>query len=620
MASPEDSPRPQPAKGPEAPADSDAPAVAPGEAWPADRESGEDATESGRLAVLRLADAGDRGRLPDRYRLRQEEEGLALTCLEAPSIRVRVERGFSTSASAARGFAAGTIFLDGAAAGPPFLDPEKAVFNLDHHEGCVRSFTLSTCEQAFVLVAKGLDLQSREWTVYANEPDLDTLLAIWVLLNHRRLRNDERLRRRIVPLLRLEGVIDVHGFDLRELCGFPATLERQTYGELETIGQPEIDARREGRWEEVDFPSFTAERMRLIDSLVYRPEELSGQAEVEELARAELPERRLVVGCRADVGIYTVEEHLRAIYGDRLGVIVLQKTPQRYTLRQVDSFLGGDLERVYGALNLFDPAAGNSRSADRWGGSTDIGGSPRSAGTSLSLRTIVRVCARAFERRRLSRRAATYGLALALSALVAGAAALPFMVMAESTTENAWKAGSLALSILALTTLTLGAGLWRGPGVLGLRRPVGLGWLPILPLAILAAAGGGAWALVLPGVPLGSPAMLALAVALGMVAEAFFRGVLYGTLLDPYRPPPGSWRPSLPLVASSVLYAGASLVPTMPLARRSFTEPGTIVVSFVAALVFGFACGYAREQSESLLPPLLFHALAVVVVHLAGLV
>jgi membrane protease YdiL (CAAX protease family) len=114
--------------------------------------------------------------------------------------------------------------------------------------------------------------------------------------------------------------------------------------------------------------------------------------------------------------------------------------------------------------------------------------------------------------------------------------------------------------------------------------------------------------------------MLALAVALGMVAEAFFRGVLYGTLLDPYRPPPGSWRPSLPLVASSVLYAGASLVPTMPLARRSFTEPGTIAVSFVAALVFGFACGYAREQSESLLPPLLFHALAVVVVHLAGLV
>ena len=52
----------------------------------------------------------------------------------------------------------GTIFLDGAAKGEPFMDASRGIYNLDHHEGCVRSFTLSTCEQAMILIRKGLDL------------------------------------------------------------------------------------------------------------------------------------------------------------------------------------------------------------------------------------------------------------------------------------------------------------------------------------------------------------------------------------------------------------------------------------------------------------------------------
>ena len=37
-----------------------------------------------------------------------------------------------------------------------------------------------------VLVVKGFDLKSGEWTLWANEPDLDTVLAIWVLLRGNR--------------------------------------------------------------------------------------------------------------------------------------------------------------------------------------------------------------------------------------------------------------------------------------------------------------------------------------------------------------------------------------------------------------------------------------------------
>jgi hypothetical protein len=65
---------------------------------------------------------------------------------------VRIKRGFCLTASAAQSAAPGSIFLDGAAQAGPFMDTRREVYNLDHHEGCVRPFTLATCEQALVLV------------------------------------------------------------------------------------------------------------------------------------------------------------------------------------------------------------------------------------------------------------------------------------------------------------------------------------------------------------------------------------------------------------------------------------------------------------------------------------
>ena len=43
--------------------------------------------------------------------------------------------------------------------------------------------------------------------------------------------------------------------------------------------------------------------------------------------------------CRSDLGIYELEEHLKEVHGDRIGLIVLQKDDRTYTVRQVDPFL-----------------------------------------------------------------------------------------------------------------------------------------------------------------------------------------------------------------------------------------------------------------------------------------
>src|SRR5437764_838066 len=168
----------------------------------------------------------------------------------APTVTVRIKQGFCVTASAARSFPPGSIFLDGAAQGEPFIDPKRQLYNLDHHEGCVRSFTLATCEQAVVLVRKGLDLRRRDWTVYANDADLDTVLAIWVLLNHIRLNEiDGQTRARIMPLLRLQGAIDAQGLELSDLCGLPPKLLADTQAWIDDLRARDLALTRCGQLE-----------------------------------------------------------------------------------------------------------------------------------------------------------------------------------------------------------------------------------------------------------------------------------------------------------------------------------------------------------------------------------
>ncbi|MGH7830337.1 MAG: hypothetical protein ACREP8_09190, partial [Candidatus Binatia bacterium] len=221
--------------------------------------------------------------LPDRYSIRRKGEERELVCSESPTMAVRIERGMTIPVGAARKAPSGTIYLDGAAEGGPFLDVEKAVFNLDHHEGCVRSFTLATCEQAMVVIRKGLDLQTRDWTIYANDPDLDTILAIWLLLNHMRLNDaDPEIRRKVMPLVRLQGTIDAHGLEMQDLSGFPPELERTVFAELEQLRSKEVALKKDEKWQEIDFLQYTADVLRGIDAMIYSLHHFEGVLEVEE--------------------------------------------------------------------------------------------------------------------------------------------------------------------------------------------------------------------------------------------------------------------------------------------------------------------------------------------------
>jgi hypothetical protein len=564
--------------------------------------------------------------LPNRYVIKNDGNIKALNCLEAPNVTVRLERGLAVSVSSARKYPAGTIFLDGAAQGEPFLDHERPIYNLDHHEGCIRAFTLSTCEQAIVMLLKGLNLRNREWTIYANNPDLDTILAIWVLLNHLRLNDNEVIRKMIIPLIRLEGTIDSLGLECKDLCGFPPDLYQKTMKDIDDLRSNELAIKKEGRWEEIDFLEYTADTLRKIDQMVYHPNDFELFKGVEELARVEIADHRIAIVCRADIGIYEVEQYLIKLHGDRLGLVVLQSEPHTYSLRQINLFLSRDLTRVYEKLNFLDPAVNGRRPDNRWGGSPDIGGSPRISGTKLAPLEIAKACREAFRKPNpIQYVLQLVGVSIVSSGVLAAGWGLMKLLNMKSLIPakipdaliNPMFAFGITTTILTLILLILFGR--KRYWTFGFRIPAGHDWWILLPAVILGGLAGAAW--VSPDSISGSLISAQVLVALVLYpisAELLFRSLVHGILAQnaPIQYVAGRWFLSWPVLASSLVYSTASafsFVPFFSPLQELLPKLSEVILPIVA-FGFGLSLGMIRERSQSIIPPILFHILTVAII------
>ncbi len=97
-----------------------------------------------------------------------------------------------------------SIALDGACQAPQ-VDPANRRFSFDHHSGCLRFATLATCQQVALAIRMGL-VTDDETTVFINDLDADTSLAVWLLQNPGRLEEP-----RVVELLERVALTDAHG-------------------------------------------------------------------------------------------------------------------------------------------------------------------------------------------------------------------------------------------------------------------------------------------------------------------------------------------------------------------------------------------------------------------------
>ena len=554
--------------------------------------------------------------IPNRYRIRNDEQGNVLTCVEAPMIVVRASRGSAISAKQARNYPSGTIFLDGAAQGEPFVDFKNDLYNLNHPEGCIRS--LATCEQAMVLIHNGLELRNRSWLVLVNDTGLDTIFAVWVLSNCQRLNKDSEARAKIMPLLRLEGVIDAHGPDSQYLSALPPDLLRSTAAIRKQLQQQEVILKHYGRWSETDLLEYIADRLRAIDEVIYAPEHFDGLLEIDELAQSEIADGSVALVCRSDAGMDEVEKQLQKSYGPQLGILIFQNASSTYRVHQVDRDLPATLEQAYERLNLLDPAA-TSGSENRWVGSTEIGVSPRKTGTGLTPAQIVEAVRDAFWKPTIFNVVSEVPQAVFLAA-VALLPTLGLIFVGNLLRDRGYIAGVAALLSALVLTMTVAVLFFSKarhvPGLYGWRIPTGLGWLSVFPAALIGAAIGGTW----------SPGSLAHRMGAGNVfeftglaglllplaAELLFRGVILGHLAGrlPIQKSAGPWWNSWPTLISTALYAGASL-----LLFLSFSTGQTQISQWFliagGAAIFGSASGIARERSESILASVLVHWLSV---------
>ncbi len=571
--------------------------------------------DSSHIGVLAGLEKGPED-IPDRYDIREKDTGPALVCREAPGIAVHLNRSFSFSEAEARKLPARSILLDGAGAFAPLVDDNAHLFNLDHHQGCSRAFTLATCEQALILVCKGLELDVGDWTVYANEPDLDTVFAIWILLNHRRLRNlSPETRDRIIPLIRLEGAIDANGLEIAELCGLPQAALAVEMERLDALHAIELESKATGTWGTKDLAGYTREMLLEIDKLVFRGSDFQDYSSIDkEYGHVEIGQGKVAVVCRDDGGIYDVEKRLKKVWGDRLGIVALQKDRNHYTLRRVAALSGIELESAYNKLNLLDPAVDGRPASKRWGGSDDIGGSPRPTGTGLSAREIAKILKLTYKKVRPVQhlqRLATSALWILVLALVGGVSVVGLrnLEMSAATPQGlAMEMGAAAL-VVSLAAWLLTRQVSRGwMWLYGWRRPAGIDWWFLVPLVLIGAVAGGAWIPAeLPadrgalGVTVIASLLIALAVELG------FRGLVHGLLIldHPVQTAGGRWFISRPNFYAAAFFAAATCgLSLLWISPHGFEVPEAWhwPLMIGGSLLTGLSLGGIRERALSVWP------------------
>jgi hypothetical protein len=568
--------------------------------------------------------------LPVRYDLREVGGRTYLFCKEVPGVRASVEREHAFSESEAQKLGPRVVLLDGVGQFGPLIDNTRQLYNLDHHEQVLRAFTLATCEQALVLVVKGLELDKGDWTLYANEPDLDTVLAIWVLLNYRRVRDlSPEARDRLAPLLRLEGAIDANGREVGEWCGLPGAELARTRERLDRLFEREQAIKRRGAWREIDLAQFTLRMLGEVDRLVYSPEELGEVASVEhEYGHVGIGRDKIAIVVRDPAGIYEVERKLRSIWGDRLGLIALHRDRQDYTLRRT-GLADVDLERAYGRLNLLDPAVDGRPPEKRWGGSDEIGGSPRPGGSRLAPAELLRVLEQSYapEPPRVALRATLRAAVLSLGiAGTAASAAIALAILAPRRWLDPLPsllpfAGAALLLSLAIALRMSAGRAW----LYGYRSSAGRDWLVLFPIVVASGTLGSAWAPALRGAPFAPETLgwaLAGALAGALAAESWFRGWAHGMLLFCTRVQQtgGPWFLSRATAATAALYAGATvllaapLFAGSPLALPRAMPAQELALVGVSALVAGLALGMMRERSRSIWPGVLAQLLSAAAV------
>ena len=285
-----------------------------------------------------------------------------------------------------------SIALDGYVQGQPFLvtTPEGPYRNFNHHEAVDRSCTCATCEQVRRAILLGLyELYSgpegERATIWVNDCDQDVCLATWILLNPERA--GEPLVR---TLAHIEDLLDMSA------GAFPLPRERNLLGEIRWVFEPYTGSRP-------NLSTLSATDMRAIIEEVHDRIEhfLTGESQtlpllgsyrrtgggegwvLVEIDHQHARQKMVEAGVNAAVELYARSGN-RYIYSIWRRSEYIVYFPVREILRELNRVEGYDADDMSG-----------------WGGSENVGGSPRGTGSSLPPKEVERVVEDVVKRTRI---------------------------------------------------------------------------------------------------------------------------------------------------------------------------------------------------------------------------
>ena len=311
------------------------------------------------------------------------------------SNKLFIKRGFSLSNK--NSSLSQSIYLDGAFKGPLF-DSKNKIFSLDHHENCVRQITKSTCEQA-LLFAKYGTFDNTIYDVIGNDPDLDTVIAGWILLNIDEIRQSE-VYQKLLPLVLVEGNIDSYGFGYEDILGLSKDVILQEKNRIEWLREDEIKFKQLNKWGTIDYVEYTLSVFNKLDEFLLFNLNKNYTSEYRVRLKYQFildNGKHLLFIEDENLGIYDVEEAFLKNNND-VQCVILSNGTGKYSIKLSGILSNFSLDFVWMSLSNAEMLAKINKGINantnpdlyftNWGGSSNIGGSPRySNGRSSYLET-----------------------------------------------------------------------------------------------------------------------------------------------------------------------------------------------------------------------------------------
>jgi uncharacterized protein (UPF0248 family) len=306
------------------------------------------------------------------------------------------------------------VYLDGACKGP-YYDKKRGIFSLDHHDDCLRQITLSTCMQA-VNLARTRIITATGNTILGNDPDADTRFAQWALLNADIVAHDDRIFRRVQPLMIVEGNIDSLGLGYEELTGLSGEVVADARRRLNWLLLEERDLKARGRWETIDFTDFTENAMRKFDEFAFYRDALDTPVVMVASEKAPLQNGQHVHFTQAaDAGIYEVEYTLlNHMKETDCACIIFHDGRSKWTIKLTGFVNDFDLADLWTELNEEELRMKQRQGVvdekllkAQWGGGNIIGGPPRyynGMGTFIPKHRIIEIVTAALNKQLTPRR------------------------------------------------------------------------------------------------------------------------------------------------------------------------------------------------------------------------